>query len=339
MNTKVLSSGIRYSTLPESYIRPESERPRLSEVSECENVPVIDLGSHNRIQVVQQIGDACKCYGFFQVINHGVPLGIAKEMGEVAYEFFKLPVEEKMKLYSDDPSRTMRLSTSFNMNKETVHNWRDYLRLHCYPLDKYVPEWPSNPHTFKEIVTKYCKEVRELGFRIQEHISESLGLEKDYMKNVLGEQGQHMAVNYYPACPEPELTYGLPGHTDPNALTILLQDQNVAGLQVLKDGKWLAVNPYPDAFVINIGDQFQALSNGIYKSVWHRAVVNVDKPRLSVASFLCPYDEALISPAKPLTENGTGAIYRGYTYAEYYKKFWSRDLVDKEHCLELFKNN
>jgi hypothetical protein len=66
-----------------------------------------------------------------------------------------------------------------------------------------------------------------------------------------------MAVNFYPPCPEPELTFGLPGHTDPNALTILLQDQSVAGLQVLKDGKWVAVNPHPDAFVINIGDQLQ----------------------------------------------------------------------------------
>lgn len=64
-----------------------------------------------------------------------------------------------------------------------------------------------------------------------------------------------MAVNYYPPCPEPELTYGLPGHTDPNALTILLQDLQVAGLQVLKEGKWLAVNPHPNAFVINLGDQ------------------------------------------------------------------------------------
>lgn len=88
-----------------------------------------------------------------------------------------------------------------------------------------------------------------------ELISESLGLEKDYIKKVLGEQGQHMAVNFYPPCPEPELTYGLPGHTDPNALTILLQDLEVAGLQVLKDDKWVAVNPLPNAFVINIGDR------------------------------------------------------------------------------------
>ena len=109
----------------------------------------------------------------------------------------------------------------------------------------------------REIVRKYCIEVRELGFRIQEYISESLGLEKDYIKDALRAQGQHMAVNYYPPCPEPELTYGLPGHTDPNVLRILLQDLQVSGLQVLKDGKWLAIHPQPNAFAINLGDQLQ----------------------------------------------------------------------------------
>ncbi|KAH9780386.1 Fe2OG dioxygenase domain-containing protein [Citrus sinensis] len=149
MDTKVLSSGIRYTNLPEGYVRPESERPNLSEVSECKNVPVIDLACDDRSLIVQQVADACKNYGFFQAINHEVPLETVERVLEVAKEFFNLPVEEKLKLYSDDPSKTMRLSTSFNVNKEKVHNWRDYLRLHCYPLDKYVPEWPSNPSTFK----------------------------------------------------------------------------------------------------------------------------------------------------------------------------------------------
>ncbi|CAI9764802.1 unnamed protein product [Fraxinus pennsylvanica] len=337
MEAKVISSGIQYSSLPSSYVRPESERPKLSEVADCENVPVIDLGAGDRSLTITQIGDACREYGFFQVINHGISKESMDKLLAVAHEFFSLPVEEKMKLYSDDPSKTMRLSTSFNIKKETVHNWRDYLRLHCYPLEKYVPEWPSVPPSFKDIVSTYCREVRQLGFRLQEAISESLGLNRDNLKNLLGEQGQHMAVNFYPVCPEPELTYGLPAHTDPNVLTILLQDSRVAGLQVLKDDKWLAVKPHPDAFVINIGDQLQALSNGKYKSVWHRAVVNAEKERLSVASFLCPCDSAVISAPEPLTSDGSPTIYRNFTYAEYYKKFWSRNL-DQEHCLELFKN-
>ncbi|XP_059628923.1 protein DOWNY MILDEW RESISTANCE 6-like [Cornus florida] len=337
MDVKVISTGIRYASLPESYVRPVSERPKLSEVVDCENIPVIDLACGNRALTIQQIALACSQFGFFQVINHGVSTEAVEKMLEAADEFFQLPVEEKMKLYSDDPSKTTRLSTSFNVKKEKVHNWRDYLRLHCHPLEQYVPEWPSNPSSFKDFASNYSIEVRKLGFRLQELISESLGLDKDCVKNILGEQGQHMAVNYYPPCPEPELTYGLPAHTDPNALTILLLDQQVAGLQVLKDGKWVAVKPYPDAFVINLGDQIQALSNGRYKSVWHRAIVNADKARMSVASFLCPCNEAVISSPGNLTDNGSGAIYRSFTYAEYYKKFWSRNL-DQEHCLELFKN-
>lgn len=337
MDTKVISTGIPYSKVPESYIRPESDRPNVSQVQDCENVPVIDLGCEDRDLIIQQIGDACTRYGFFQVINHGVGKEIVESMQKVGSEFFSLPLEEKLKVYSDDPSKTMRLSTSFNVKKETIHNWRDYLRLHCYPLDQYAPEWPSNPSSFKEIVSNYCKEVRKLGLRLEEAISESLGLEKEYIQQVLGEQGQHMAINFYPECPQPDLTYGLPGHTDPNVLTILLQDLHVSGLQVLKDGRWLAVKPHPNAFVINLGDQLQALSNGKYKSVFHRAVVNADKARLSIASFFCPYDCAMISAPKKLTEDGSPAIYRGYTYAEYYNKFWSRNL-DDEHCLELFKN-
>ena len=116
-------------------------------------------------------------------------------------------------------------------------------------------------------MSAYCREVRELGFRLYGAISEGLGLDGGYIKETLGEQEQHMAVNFYPRCPAPELTYGLPAHTDPNALTILLMDQQVAGLQVLKDGRWIAVNPRPCALVVNIGDQLQVVTRSTARSI------------------------------------------------------------------------
>ena len=119
----------------------------------------------------------------------------------------------------------------------------------------------------REIVSNYSKEVRQLGLRLQEVISQSLGLEKGYINSSLGEAGQHMAINYYPPCPEPELTFGLPAHTDPNTLTILLQDTQVSGLQLLNDGQWLSVKPVPNAFVVNIGDQLQVRT--IYFTIFH----------------------------------------------------------------------
>ncbi|KAL2921636.1 Protein DOWNY MILDEW RESISTANCE 6 [Bienertia sinuspersici] len=137
MANKILSTGVPYKNLPEKYVRPQNQRPNLSQVSEFEDVPVIDIGNEDRVQIIHE------------VTNHGVSKEIVGEMQRVAQEFFKLPVEEKMKLYSDDPTKTMRLSTSFNVNKEEVHNWRDYLRLHCWPLEDYLSEWPSNPPSFK----------------------------------------------------------------------------------------------------------------------------------------------------------------------------------------------
>lgn len=174
-------------------------------------------------------------------------------MLKVAGEYFGQPEEERLKKYSDDASKTTRLSTSFNVKTEKVANWRDFLRLDCYPVEKYAKEWPENPPSFREGVGEYCSSVRGLAMRLVEAISESLGL-KNHPHGIA--DGQHMALNYYPPCPQPELTYGLPGHTDPNLITILLQD-HVPGLQVFRDGNWLAVNPIPNTFIVNIGDQMQ----------------------------------------------------------------------------------
>lgn len=108
----------------------------------------------------------------------------------------------------------------------------------------------------REDAAEYCKNVRGLAVTILELISESLGLERDYINKVLGRHGQHMAINYYPPCPQPQLTYGLPPHADPNVITLLVQD-DVPGLQVLHNGDWLAVRPVPNTFIVNIGDQIQ----------------------------------------------------------------------------------
>ena len=64
-----------------------------------------------------------------------------------------------------------------------------------------------------------------------------------------------MSIGHYPPCPDPSLTLGLPKHSDINLITLLLQEME--GLQVLKDGQWLAIKPLPNAFVVNIGHTLQ----------------------------------------------------------------------------------
>ncbi|KAJ4728008.1 2-oxoglutarate (2OG) and Fe(II)-dependent oxygenase superfamily protein [Melia azedarach] len=337
-NSLVSDLASRISSVPSNYVRPISDRPNLDEVSLDDSIPLIDLQGltgPNRSEVVKRIGQACQDYGFFQVKNHGIPEEVIDKMLCVSREFFYLPESERLKNYSDDPMKTTRLSTSFNVRTEKVSNWRDYLRLHCYPLEDYMHEWPENPQSFKEDVADYCRNARGLALRLLEAISESLGLEREYIDKVLSEHGQHMAINYYPPCPQPKLTYGLPSHTDPNVITVLLQG-DVPGLQVLKDGKWVAVNPVPYTFIVNIGDQIQVLSNDRYKSVLHRAIVNSSKERISIPTFYCPSPDAVIGPAPHLINDDNPALYRDFSYSEYYEKFWNRGLAT-ETCLDMFK--
>lgn len=101
-------------------------------------------------------------------------------------------------------------------------------------------------------------EMNELMTKLLRLMSQGLGLEKDCLKKKLGENPILRAQsNFYPPCPDPEMTLGLAVHTDLNALTIVRQSEGVTGLQVIKDGKWVAVDPIPNSFVINLGDQIQ----------------------------------------------------------------------------------
>ena len=63
--------------------------------------------------------------------------------------------------------------------------------------------------------------------------------------------------NFYPPCSRPDLVHGVKPHTDRSGITILLQDKEVEGLQIVVDGKWYRVPVIPHALVVNLGDQMQ----------------------------------------------------------------------------------
>ena len=104
---------------------------------------------------------------------------------------------------------------------------------------------------FREVVGPYTAEVRKLGFRILEFISQGLGISLGGLVGI-----QTLVVNHYPPCPDPSLTLGLGKHMDPVFINILLQS-DVYGLQVFKDEEWIGVEPIPNAFVVNIGYPLQ----------------------------------------------------------------------------------
>lgn len=110
----------------------------------------------------------------------------------------------------------------------------------------------------REVVAEYSNHMKTLAQKLLGLISESLGLPSSCIEEAVGEFYQNITVSYYPPCPQPELTLGLQAHSDMGAITLLIQD-NVGGLQVLKDGEWVTVHPISDAIVVILADQTEVL--------------------------------------------------------------------------------
>ncbi|KAJ9547996.1 hypothetical protein OSB04_020539 [Centaurea solstitialis] len=326
-------------SLPQNYVFPEDARPGDQIVPIFKNCPVIDLEkaiSGDRNDIIQQILQACQDTGFFQVINHGVCEDLINDTMRIIKEFFNMPNEDKESLYSLDPHKSCRLYTSsFDYAREPIHLWRDSLKHPCHPLEQWVDFWPQKPSKYRDVVGKYTVEVRNLSLKILEMIREGLELKPGYFGDELTGI-QMLTLNHYPPCPEPSLAMGISKHRDPNIITVLYQE-NMCGLQVLKDGQWFGVEPFPNAFVVNLGQQLKVISNGKFESAEHRAVTNSKEPRYTIASFINPRNDAIIEPAKEVLEkDNCRPIFRAFSYNDFHHAF-EQHRGEGEATLEVFK--
>ncbi|KAL6218729.1 hypothetical protein ACLB2K_011938 [Fragaria x ananassa] len=78
-----------------AFVQAIDQRPKLKPtILVDDEIPIIDLSvlssSHGDTkQLVSEIGHACQKWGFFQVVNHGVPLELFERMEEVGKRFFE----------------------------------------------------------------------------------------------------------------------------------------------------------------------------------------------------------------------------------------------------------
>ncbi|KAI3884641.1 hypothetical protein MKX03_037054 [Papaver bracteatum] len=353
---KKYNKGVRHlaengiSKVPKKYIFPASQRnnerkdqlvPSLSGLNV--KLPIIDfaeLQGPNRVAVLDSLTKACEDYGFFQVINHGISTDTIREMIDVSRRFFQQPMEERSKFMTTDVRAPVRYGTSFNQSQDSVFCWRDFLKLNCHSMDESLPHWPTSPADFRDSIFEYAKENRFLFLKIMEAITESLRIvpkttgndNNDALKDFVSkefEDGSHMmVVNCYPSCPQPELTLGMPPHSDYGFLTLLLQDE-VEGLQIQHEGQWLTVEPIPNSFVVNVGDHLEIFSNGRYKSVLHRVLVNAIKSRTSVASLHSMPIMNMVRPSPTLINEDNPRRYLDTNFATFLDFITTCELKEK----------
>ncbi|KAG6535546.1 jasmonate-induced oxygenase 2-like [Zingiber officinale] len=307
------------ATIPAHYIKPHADRPSLSAgLDGAASIPVVDLEDSDGGGAAA-VAEACREWGFFQVVNHGVDRGLVERAVEVWRAFFRLPLEEKQ-AYANSPATYEGYGSRLGIDKGAILDWGDYFFLHLLPEKLKSPEkWPAMPTHCRQTVQEYGDELLKLCKRLMKLLSISSGLDVDRLPEAFGgdDVGATLRVNYYPKCPQPELALGLSAHSDPGGITVLLADDAVKGLQVRKGDRWVTVQPVPCAFIVNVGDQIQILTNAIYKSVEHRVVVNAEKERLSLAFFYNPKSDMAMGPVAELVTADRPAMYPAMTFDEY----------------------
>ncbi|XP_054792836.1 flavonol synthase/flavanone 3-hydroxylase-like [Prosopis cineraria] len=318
-----LASGL-LKELPAQFIRPADERPENTKAVEGVTVPVISLSLPHDL-LVKQIADAASEWGFFLVTDHGIPQTLIGRLQEVGQQFFALPQKEK-ESYANDPSTGSfeGYGTKMTKNLEEKVEWIDYyFHMMAPPSKVNYDMWPKNPASYREVTEEYNKELLGLTDKLLEILSEGLGLEKKTLKSSLGNEKieMEMKINMYPPCPQPELALGVEPHTDMSALTLLVPN-DVPGLQVWNKHHWVAVDYLENALFVHVGDQLEVLSNGKYKSVLHRSLVNKERMRMSWAVFVAPPHEAVIGPLPALVNQENPPKFSTKTFAEYrHRKF------------------
>ncbi|XP_019449876.1 PREDICTED: 1-aminocyclopropane-1-carboxylate oxidase 4-like isoform X2 [Lupinus angustifolius] len=281
-------------SIPERYIKTPNDRPSINSSIDDANIPIIDLSDlyggdkDAQLSILKQISEACNEWGFFQIVNHGVSPDLMDKARETWRQFFHLPMEVKQK-YANSPKTYEGYGSRLGIEKGAILDWSDYYFLHYLPLClKDYNKWPDLPPSCREVFDDYGKEVVKLSGRLMKALSINLGLGEDFLQNAFG-----------------------------GGMTMLLPDDQVPGLQVRKCDHWITVKPHRYAFIVNIGDQIQVLSNAIYKSVEHRVIVNSDKERVSLAFFYNPKSDIPIEPAKELVTLDKPALYPAMTFDQY----------------------
>ncbi|KAM0745964.1 Clavaminate synthase-like protein [Meredithblackwellia eburnea MCA 4105] len=270
-----------------------------------QELPIIDLTNiestnlEERKALAGQVQKACIESGFFYIKNHGVADSVLKEAFAQSKVFFAQPLEKKMLVDMNksssfkgylgiggeqvDPDSRGDLheafdigsdSQSFSAEKKTSGNQ--------YPPEEDLPG-------FKKAIEDTWDSIMALGQRLFPIFALALDLPEDYFKPYLTNPGSVMRILHYPSQPQEgpidPKEIGIGAHTDYECFTLLVQDE-VEALQVLNaNNEWIKAPPVEGTIVVNLGDQLERWTNGVFKSTVHRAINRTGKERQSLPFF------------------------------------------------------
>ncbi|XP_050216195.1 1-aminocyclopropane-1-carboxylate oxidase homolog 3-like [Mercurialis annua] len=302
--------------------------------------PIIDLqniknSADSRKEIVEKVHNASVNWGFFQVVNHGIPTNVLEEMKDGVRRFYEQDTNLKKEYYTRDLTKKVVYNSNFDLYTAPAANWRDTMAIQMAP---HLPQPEEIPEVCRDILMEYSDEIMKLGKLMLELLSKALGLKPNHLEEMDCDKGLFVLCHYYPPCPEPELTFGTSKHADSDFLTLLLQD-HIGGLQILHQNHWIDVPPTPGALVVNIGDLLQLVSNDKFKSIDHRVLANRgEEARVSVACFFATgflSVPRLYGPIEELISEHNPPKYRQTSTKEFFEHTNARGLDGNSSLLYL----
>jgi isopenicillin N synthase-like dioxygenase len=312
-------------------------------------VPTVDLsGCRDDVAIRRRVGraidDAFRNSGFMVIVGHGVPPGLIGSMYSITAQFFLQPEEEKLKYLSPVGGSTRRgfsrsnysaasrgeqtppdLCEFFAMNRlgEPGVARREVLGAQFDQLAAPNP-WPKSPAAFRDVWLEYFRAMEELSQLLMRLFASGLDLEEHFFEPFINDHYTYMIGNFYP----PQLKQPAPGqlrrgaHSDWGTLTILYQDENRTGLEVVnRTGRWTPVAPIANSFVVNIGDLMAVWTNNRWVSTVHRVVNppphHAADHRISIPFFHQPNFDALIECLPSCTSPSNPPQHRPVTSGEW----------------------
>ncbi|GAV66598.1 2OG-FeII_Oxy domain-containing protein/DIOX_N domain-containing protein [Cephalotus follicularis] len=279
-----------------------------NQVLDLDPIPLIDLQCLD----LDQLGEACRDWGIFRLVNHGIPDTLLSQLQDQAKKLFYLSFESKQALFTGPVSYfwgTPALSPSgsallpLSSAPQNI-NWVEGFNVRLGQLSPFQAEEPMLD-SFRLLMEEYGMHLSITVSTIFKATAKNLNLDPQKSVSILSKSSGFIRAYRYPFCSKDNDTWGLNVHTDSSLFSVLYQD-HIGGLEVFKDGKWLDVNPIPNSLIVNIGDMMQAISDDEYISVRHRVKVKKQE-RFSICYFVFPDEDCVIQSSK----------YKPFTYGDF----------------------
>ena len=304
-----------------------SDLPPASPHTAFTKLPLVDIAGlfsddlAVRKHTAAQLGQAARDAGFLYITGHGVPQHLQDRLIARTQAYFAQSSDAKMRDYIGNSSNHSGYVPEgeeqfYGAKPDLKESYDVGFDLGAFDADTQLKarrsmlganHWSAFPG-FREDVKAYYDEVFALSLTLFKGFALALGLPEDSFTRKVSTPPSQLRLVHYPFNPDaPADRPGIGAHTDYECFTILLPTAD--GLEVMNGaGEWIDAPVMPGAFVINIGDMLEVLSNGNFVATMHR-VRKVTQERYSFPLFCaCDYD-TVIAPLPELVPAGTTSKY------------------------------